>query len=288
MSFLPWLRNSGARLVPLSLRSRPFSMNSTTKVWKLGDGLPGSETAWRTQTDNDPRKVFTIDEMPPMNAYKLLTSVIAPRPIAFVSSLSADGKPNLAPMRQASSTLRNRMTLTEPALVISAWCDPSLSLNDIAHAISRSPQVSHKPALLSVSFSLSPRRPKDSRENILATKEFTVSIISEPFVHAANATAVEAPADVDEWIVSGLTMEPSVRSVICLHADHDQLCTQSIVKPAFVHESAVGIECELYSSQDFADPADPSQITTTMVLGLIKKASLMNEYLLYHFLSFRL
>lgn len=29
--------------------------------------------------------------------YHLLTSVVAPRPIAWVSTLSADGKPNLAP-----------------------------------------------------------------------------------------------------------------------------------------------------------------------------------------------
>lgn len=37
-----------------------------------------------------------------------------------------------------------------------------------------------------------------------------MNIISEPFVEAANACAVEAPAHVDEWIVSGLTPEPSV------------------------------------------------------------------------------
>jgi flavin reductase (DIM6/NTAB) family NADH-FMN oxidoreductase RutF len=71
-------------------------------------------------------------------------------------------------------------------------------------------QVSHNPALLSVSFALSKSRPKDTRENILATKEFTVNIISEPFVEAANATSIEAPADIDEWVVSGLTPEPSV------------------------------------------------------------------------------
>lgn len=64
--------------------------------------------------------------------------------------------------------------------------------------------------MVSVSFSLSPRRPKDTRENILATKEFVVNIISEPFVEAANSTSVEAPEDVDEWTVAGLTKEPSV------------------------------------------------------------------------------
>lgn len=32
-------------------------------------------------------------------AYKLLTSAVVPRPVAFVSSLSKDGVPNLAPFR---------------------------------------------------------------------------------------------------------------------------------------------------------------------------------------------
>ena len=62
-----------------------------------------------------------------------------------------------------------------------------------------------------VSCTLSPRRPKDTRENILNTNEFVVNLISEPFVEAANSTSVEAPAEIDEWLVSGLTGEPSVR-----------------------------------------------------------------------------
>ena len=61
-----------------------------------------------------------------------------------------------------------------------------------------------------VSCTLSPRRPKDTRENILNTNEFVVNLISEPFVEAANSTSVEAPAEIDEWLVSGLTGEPSV------------------------------------------------------------------------------
>ncbi|KIP08478.1 hypothetical protein PHLGIDRAFT_69237, partial [Phlebiopsis gigantea 11061_1 CR5-6] len=105
--------------------------------------------------------------------YKILTSTVIPRPIAFVSTISSDGIPNLAPMSYFSL-------------------------------------VAHNPPLLSVSFSLSKGKPKDSRENILATKEFTVSIISEPFVEAANATSVDAPPEVDEWLLAGLTPEPSV------------------------------------------------------------------------------
>ena len=64
--------------------------------------------------------------------------------------------------------------------------------------------------MISLSFSLSNRRPKDTRDNILNSKEFTVSIISEPFVEAANSTSVESSADHDEWIFSGLTKESSV------------------------------------------------------------------------------
>ena len=71
-------------------------------------------------------------------------------------------------------------------------------------------QVSHNPPMISLSFSLSKRRPKDTRDNILNSKEFTVSIISEPFVEAANSTSVESSADHDEWIFSGLTKESSV------------------------------------------------------------------------------
>lgn len=36
--------------------------------------------------------------------------------------------------------------------------------------------------MITVAFTLSPSRPKDTRENIIATREFVVNIISEPYV----------------------------------------------------------------------------------------------------------
>lgn len=71
--------------------------------------------------------------------------------------------------------------------------------------------------MVSLSFSLSTRRPKDTRNNIIATKEFAISIISEAFAEAANSTSVESPADTDEWIISGLTKEDSVGCQVGLH-----------------------------------------------------------------------
>jgi flavin reductase (DIM6/NTAB) family NADH-FMN oxidoreductase RutF len=40
---------------------------------------------------------FSPDDLGPRDFYKFLTSVVIPRPIAWVSTISADGIPNLAP-----------------------------------------------------------------------------------------------------------------------------------------------------------------------------------------------
>ena len=71
--------------------------------------------------------------------------------------------------------------------------------------------VTHNPPLISLSVTTMPNGLKDTPRNIKATKEFVVNIISEPFVENANFTSLDAPADVSEWPVSGLTKEPSVR-----------------------------------------------------------------------------
>jgi len=115
--------------------------------------------------------------------------------------------------------------------------------------------------MISVSFRLSPRQPKNTRDNILATKQFVVNLISEPFVEAANETSVEAPADVSEWDISGLTQEPS------LH-----------VKPARVKESAVSMECELFQSQDIF-PDGATVPSATLVLGRVKYVHVRNSVL---------
>lgn len=69
--------------------------------------------------------------------------------------------------------------------------------------------------MITVSINTKAGSPKDTAKNIMETKEFTVNIIAEPFVEAANFTSVEAPKEIDEWVGSGLTREPSVR---CLFA----------------------------------------------------------------------
>lgn len=194
--------------------------------WKLGQGmLENSPLTKQWKADEEQGwKTWDTKSTSGRDVYRLLTSAVTPRPIAFISSLSADGIPNLAPMSYFNL-------------------------------------VSHSPPLLSVSLTLSPRKPKDTRENIKATREFTVNIISEPFVEAANVCSIEAPSDVDEWKVSGLTPEPSVS-----------------VGPARVRESAVNLECELFDSIDIS-PNATEPPSTTLILGLIKYIHVRNAVL---------
>ncbi|KAH8078050.1 hypothetical protein BXZ70DRAFT_689343 [Cristinia sonorae] len=210
---------------PRCSSARHFTQ-STCRRWELGQGIV-EDTVEKRQWKQDEKqgwKSLAVADMPVKDAYPLLTSAIIPRPIAFVSTISSSGIRNLAPMSYFS-------------------------------------MISHNPPLVTVSLSLSPRRPKDTRENIKATKEFTVNIISEPFVEAANSCSVEAPDYVDEWVVSGLTPIPSVQ-----------------VKPPRVKESAVNLECELYDLKDIAPPGTDIP-TTTLAIGLIKQIHVRNAVL---------
>ena len=101
--------------------------------------------------------------------YKLLVGIIAPRPIAWVSTVDEQGILNLAPF--------------------SAFCI-----------------VSMKPAMLG--FSVGTGRGgqlKDTLRNIEANKEFVVNIVVESLAEPMNATSALFPADVDEFKEAGMT-----------------------------------------------------------------------------------
>lgn len=99
--------------------------------------------------------------------YKLLVSAI-PRPVSFVSTLAKDGTPNLAPFSYFQV-------------------------------------VDHDPVTLVIGFSARPDRPKDTQRNLEETGECVISILSEHFVEAANATSLDVPYKTSEWGLSGLT-----------------------------------------------------------------------------------
>ncbi len=137
----------------------------------------------------------TLDpaQIAPSDIYKLMIGMIVPRPIAFVSTVDAAGNRNLAPFSYFTACSSN------PPVV--CFC---------------------------TSVRSGPRPHKDTLENIRATGELVVNIVSEEIAEQMNLCSAEVPPEVDEFELSGLTPLAS-----------------DLVKPPRVAESRVQMECRL-------------------------------------------
>ncbi len=107
---------------------------------------------------------------------RVLTGVVVPRPIAFVSSISAAGLVNLAPF-----SFFNAVAYDPPTVVFSV----SRFAGDQRH------------------------KRKDTLANIEETGEFVVNVVVDDIAEAMNKTAAEYPTEVNEFEVAGLTPVPS-------------------------------------------------------------------------------
>jgi len=118
------------------------------------------------------RSLITIDPASnsPRDIYSLMTGVIVPRPIAFVSTVNAEGKRNLAPFSFFTGISAN-----PPVICFAPLVRPSDNGR------------------------------KDTLRNIEATGEFVVNVVSEEIAQQMNACAPEFPPGVDEFEMSGLT-----------------------------------------------------------------------------------
>jgi flavin reductase (DIM6/NTAB) family NADH-FMN oxidoreductase RutF len=101
---------------------------------------------------------------------KLLVGVILPRPIAFVSTISADGILNLAPF--------SFFTAVCPKPPVICFCN-SVRTRDGSK--------------------------KDTLRNVEATGEFVLNVVSEDFAEQMVACSGDYPPEVSEFEVSGLT-----------------------------------------------------------------------------------
>lgn len=90
---------------------------------------------------------------------------------------------------------------------------------------------------------------------------FSVNIISESFVEAANYASIDAPHDVSEWVLSGLTPRASQ------YWDKGEA-------PPTVAESAYSLECELHDHMTLFD--DGGKETGKIIVGRIR-AYILNE-----------
>jgi len=115
-----------------------------------------------------------LSKLPAQEAYKILLGAVAPRPIAWVSTISAAGVTNLAPF-----SFFNGICSKPPAVL---FC-PSNPVD---------------------------REVKDTLRNVRETRQFVVNIVTESNVEQANLTSATYPFGVSEFDEVGLTPLESV------------------------------------------------------------------------------
>ena len=134
---------------------------------------------------------FDPNDLEQKSIYKLLTGIVIPRPIGWISSISEEGITNLAPF-----SYFNAVGDDPPHVMFSAG--RGFNSN------------------------------KDTLNNVLATKQFVVNMVTEELVEKMNSTAKGIPPHESEFDLANLTPIPSLK-----------------IKPPRVKESPITMECEL-------------------------------------------
>ena len=113
-------------------------------------------------------------DLPWKSLYKLLIGSVVPRPIGWISTVDADGRPNLAPF----------------SFFTVAGASP--------------PMLVFAPMVRSTDGGI-----KDTLANCRATGAFVVNIAGEDLAEAVSLTSTELPAGVDEFALAGLRPVPA-------------------------------------------------------------------------------
>lgn len=163
--------------------------------------------------------LFDMEALPAQERYKIMTATIVPRPIAWITTLSRAGIVNAAPF-----SFFNMMGNDPPTVAIGIM-----------------PQNG---------------RLKDTAANILETGEFVVNLVAEANAEAMNETCIDAPPEVDELALAGLTPLPS-------HA----------VQPPRIGEAPVALECKVLTSL----VTGPLQ---TIVIGRVLNAHIDDRFVI--------
>jgi flavin reductase (DIM6/NTAB) family NADH-FMN oxidoreductase RutF len=123
--------------------------------------------------------IVSPSELPHKDLYNLLLNSVAPRPIAWVSTLSLSGRPNLAPF-----SFFNVVCVDPPLLAFAPGLRPPRQ------------QGNHGEA-------------KDTLRNIRETREFVVNIVTYELAEKMNLTSGEYDASVNEFELAKLTPQAS-------------------------------------------------------------------------------
>jgi len=129
-----------------------------------------------TFVENQTKKMISLNpaDLSTARLHAYLLSAVAPRPIAFASTIDAQGRPNLSPF-----SYFNVFSSNPPILVFS----PARRVRDNTN--------------------------KHTLENVHEVKEVVINVVSYDLVHQMSLSSTEYDKGVNEFEKAGLTMLPS-------------------------------------------------------------------------------
>jgi flavin reductase (DIM6/NTAB) family NADH-FMN oxidoreductase RutF len=166
---------------------------------------------------------FDLENAKPREIYNLLIGLVAPRPIALITSMDENGVLNAAPFSAYN------YLCTDPPIVGIGVANRSVD------------------------------QPKDTARNIRRTGEFVVNVVTEDIAHQMNICATDFPAEVSELEMADLETAPSaVVKVPRIAASHASLeCREHTTLEIGRSRIILGRVVSIFVEDEYVDPAGP-------------------------------
>lgn len=170
-------------------------------------------------------KSILLKDISVVEAQNFLQHAIAPRPICFASTIDKAGNVNLTPF-----SFFNLFSSNPPILIFS----PARRVrnNTIKHSL----------------------------ENVMEVPEVVVNIADYDMVQQVSLASCEYPKDVDEFVKSGFTKEPSV-----------------LIRPPRVKESLIQMECKVLEIKHLGKEGGAGNLVIAEVLMMHVNEKILNE-----------
>ena len=169
--------------------------------------------------------IFEVDRVEKHDIYNLLIGLIAPRPIAWITSMDLDGRINAAPFSAFN------YLCTDPPIVGIG--------------------VANKPGRAII--------PKDTARNIRNVREFVINVVTDDLTEQMNVCATDFPEGVNELEMAGLSTAPSsvvkVPRIMQAHAALE--CREHTTLEIGKSRIILGQVVAMFVEDRFIDPKGP-------------------------------
>jgi flavin reductase (DIM6/NTAB) family NADH-FMN oxidoreductase RutF len=168
---------------------------------------------------------FDISAISAHQTYNLLIGLVAPRPIAWITSHDLDGRLNAAPF-----SAYNYVGTDPPIVAIGVGNRPGREILG-----------------------------KDTARNIRNTREFVINIVNEDVAEKMNICAIDFPAGTNELEIAGLTTEPSSKISVprIAEAPAAMECREITTMEIGRSRVVLGQVVAMHVQDEFIDPAGP-------------------------------